>query len=585
MAHFLRRMWGGAQVAAERTVRDLWVDAAFLLALGGFTYVVYHWAAGARRSHQATVEIHLSLAHLPLYTIYSLCRGLIAYVVSLLFTLVYAYWAARDRHAERVLIPLLDILQSIPVLSFLPFVGLAMVQLFPDSNLGIELAAVILIFTGQVWNMTFSLYRSLRSMPPEMSEAATIFGFSRWQRVVHVELPFATQGLVWNSMMSMASGWFFLSVCEANTFGQFKYQLPGLGSFVQVANDRHDYLALTEGIVAMIIMIVALDQLLWRPLVVWAQRFRIEEGAASEQATSFVIDLLRRSRLACWCAQRLARAVQPRPRPLAAVPAAPAATARPAARLPSWTRTALGWLPAVALLGALAWGVVCLGALIADIHRQVWMRMLGSTGVTLARVVASIALGTLWTVPAGLAIGSSPRLARLLQPVIQVAASFPAPMFFPLIYLVLSACHIRLGFSSVLMMLLGTQWYILFNVIAGAAAIPADLRESAQSYGIRGWALFRQLHLPAIFPYLITGWVTASGAAWSTSIVAEWQGMGEGHVETIGLGAMMTAATSANDYSLLAATSLVMSLVVVCINRLLWHRLYRLAETTFSLSA
>ncbi len=583
MANFLRRMWGGAQVATERTVRGIWIDTTLLVGIGGFVYAFYNYAQGAHRVHEAMVEIHLSLWYLPLYTFYSLCRGLVAYLISLSFTLVYAYWAAKDHRAERVLIPILDILQSIPVLAFLPGLVLALVRLFPHSNLGLELAAVILIFTGQAWNMTFSLYRSLRTVPIEMGESATIFRFPLWQRIMHVEMPGAALGLVWNSMMSMAGGWFFLSLCEAGQVGDYSYRLPGLGSYVAHAYEVHDKGAIAAGIVAMITMIVLLDQLMWRPLVVWAQRFRNEDAGAVENPTSWFLSFLRRSRVAGGigaCVQACANIRLGAP----ALPAEAPIADHPRPPLARKLTFAVGWLPSALLAAGVLWGAVVLVKLILDVHGRDWLRIFGAAGVTTMRVVLAIVLGTLWTVPAGLAIGLSPKLSRLLQPVIQVAASFPAPMLFPLVIALALACHVQLAVSSVLLMVLGTQWYILFNVIAGTMAIPADLRESARVYNIRGWALFRRLYLPAIFPYLITGWVTASGGAWNTSIVAEYYKDSSMELSTFGLGAMITTSSNSDNHAMLAATVLMVCVIVVGINRLLWHRLYHVAETTYSLN-
>jgi len=425
--------------------------------------------------------------------------------------------------------------------------------------------------------MTFSLYRSLRTVPREQAEAATIFGFSLWQRVTKVELPFATLGLVWNSMMSMAGGWFYLMIIEAFQLRNQDFRLPGLGSYMSVACDRHDNLAKFFGIVAMITMIVFLDQLLWRPLVAWAQKFRVEDGA-QEVAHSWFLDFLRRSRLACQVGDTCSRILQPtasRPAPGPVV----------AARIKS-VRTVNAWLslmPLVVLIGVMCWGTFELGNMLRHVSRAEWGQIAVGTGLTSARVVIAIILGTLWTVPVGLAIGLSPKLSRMLQPIVQIAASFPAPMLFPVVVGVMALMGVKLGLSSIILLLLSTQWYILFNVIAGAMTIPADLREAARTYGISGWQLFKDLYLPAIFPYLVTGWVTSMGGAWNASIVSEYTKIDDHIIFTTGLGSLMSQSVDQDNLNLLAASVVVMSVVVVGINRLLWKRLYRLAETKYNI--
>ena len=574
-------MWGGAQVASsgvlsgERTIGALWIDAVLLVGVFGMAYGLYqeahNWHTVVPRH---AVEISLSPWYLPWYTFQSLSRGLIAYFISLLFTLGYAYWAAKDHRAERVLIPLLDILQSIPVLGFLPGLVIALVALFPKTNTGLELAAILMIFTGQVWNMTFSLYRSLRTVPREQQEAATIFGFSLWQRVTKVELPFATLGLVWNSMMSMAGGWFYLMIIEAFQLQNQDFRLPGLGSYMSVACDAENNWAKLWGILAMIFMIVVLDQLLWRPLVAWAQKFRVEDGA-QEVTHSWFLDFLRRSRLAAGVTRACARSFE-RSKNRERKPVVPAVT-----KTIRQVNGFLSLLPLVVLIGVMCWGTFELFSMLRHVSKGEWVAIAKGTGLTSVRVVTAIILGTLWTVPVGLAIGLSPKLSRLLQPIVQIAASFPAPMLFPVVVGVMSLVGINLGFSSIILLLLSTQWYILFNVIAGAMTIPADLREAARTYGVKGMRIFRQLYLPAIFPYLVTGWVTSMGGAWNASIVSEYMKIHGQVIHTTGLGALMSQAVDADKLNVLAASVVVMSLVVVGINRLLWKRLYHLAETTY----
>ena len=556
------------------------VDLAIVVALAGLLFGVLQLGREWRGASRPAIVIDLSPLALPRYTFYSLSRGLLAYGLSLAFTLTYGYWAAKDRIAERVLVPLLDILQSIPVLGFMPGLILALVALFPRSNIGLELAAVIMIFTGQAWNMTFSYYHSLRSVPDDLSEVGAVYRFSWWQRLKWLELPYATLGLVWNSMLSMAGGWFFLMINEAFRLGDRDFRLPGIGSYMSVAVDQGRTDAMLYAIGAMTLMIVAVDQVLWRPIVVWAQKFRVDEGGTQERTTSWFLNLLRRSRLIAvlrrlWrrLRTRLARPRVPRPGP---GPSVAIAVRRPA----PW----LGVILLALLLAALAFGAWKLTHVLRRVPAAEWGTLGGAAGWTLGRVLLATALGTLWALPAGIAIGLSPRLSRLLQPVVQIVASFPAPMLFPIVIAGLAAAGVSLGWGSIVLMLLGTQWYILFNVIAGAMAIPTDLQEAARSYRLKGWRRFRALYLPGVFPYLVTGWVTAAGGAWNASIVAEYVTFKGQTLQAHGLGAQISAAAAAADLPRLAASILVMSAIVVAFNRTVWRQFYRLAEHRFSLN-
>ncbi|HET9599923.1 MAG TPA: ABC transporter permease subunit [Anaeromyxobacteraceae bacterium] len=567
----VQALFGAASAFLDRSRRLRAVDLALLVAVGGAALGIVHLAKDWTGAYRPAIEIDLSLAALPGYTLLSLSRGLIAYALSLGFTLAYGAWAAKDRVAERVLIPLLDILQSIPVLGFMPGLVLALVAAFPRSNVGLELAAVVMIFTGQAWNMTFAYYRALRSVPAPLAEVGTLYRFGAWRRLRWIELPFAAIGLLWNSMMSMAGGWFFLMVSEAFVLGDHDFRLPGLGAYMSVAAARGDGRAMAASVAAMALLIVALDQLLWRPLVVWGQKFRLEEGGAAEEMRSWCYDLLRRSRLADWVHRRAGRHF------LAPAHPAPASAARPrrAAALLSVALFA-------ALLAALAWGGWAMVGLLRALAAPEWLALLADAALTLARVLAAVALGTLWTLPAGLAIGLSPRLSRVLQPVVQVVASFPAPMLFPAAVVALRAMGVSLGTGSVVLMLLGTQWYVLFNVVAGATAIPADLREAVRLFRFGSWQRFRALYFPAVYPHLVTGWVTAAGGAWNASIVSEYVTVGGGVLTARGLGSTISEAAAHGRFATLAAAVTVMALVVVAFNRLVWRRLHVLGEERFS---
>jgi NitT/TauT family transport system permease protein len=522
------------------------------------------------------VEISRSPLALPAYAGYSLLRITIAYVLSLAFTLVYGYIAAYNPRAERFMIPLLDVLQSIPVLSFLPGVMLAMVALFPGRQLGVEAGAILLIFTGQVWNMAFSFYASLKSIPSEMREAAKIYRFSWWQRFIQMELPYAAIGLVWNSMMSVAGGWFFLMACEMFVLGARDFRLPGLGSYLQTAASAGDTPSILWGVTTMIAVIVLLDQFVWRPVIAWAEKFKVEQVESTDAPQSWVLDLIRHSR-------SLARIRKSSVTPLSERLMSYFARARsteeavPASPWKIW----LARLMAVALLGGMGYGLVRVGIILSGLQRAELREAGIGLVATFVRVNLALLIGALWTIPAGVAIGFNPRLARIAQPLAQIAASVPATALFPVVLLLLIRIGGGLGVGSIVLLLLGTQWYILFNVIAGAIAIPTDLKECCSVFRLEGLQRWKKLILPGIFPYLVTGMVTASGGAWNASIVAEYFHF-KGHIyTTAGLGATISQATDQGNFDLLLAATMMMAATVVTINRLVWRRLYALAETRY----
>jgi len=577
----IKKVWGEATSFLSRTQKIWWIDLSLLLGLLGLIFGVVSLAQEWTGQHRAAIEIDLSPWALPKYTFYSLCRGLIAYAFSLVFALGYGYWAAKDRKAEKVLIPLLDILQSIPVLGFMPGLVLALSALFPNSNVGLELAAILMIFTGQVWNMIFSFYQSLRSIPLYLQEAATVYRFNALQKALKLELPFSAIGLIWNSMMSMAGGWFFLTVSESFQLGGKDFRLPGLGSYMSVANDRGDSWAKFWGVIAMISMIVFLDQFLWRPLVVWGRKFRVEEGGSEDGTRSWLLDWFLRSQIILFL--RALFKQKPSPHPPVVVPSAVLDSATRKISRDFWSKfTSLAAFSI--LLAGMAFGAWKLIELFSRVSLGQWGLILKEAMVTLGRVLLAVGISTLWTVPLGLKIGLSPRLSRVAQPFVQVAASFPAPMLFSYIIFLMGIAGIPLGWGSVALMLLGAQWYILFNVMAGAMAIPSDLLEAARMYRFSGWQLFRKVHLPGIFPYLVTGMVTSAGGTWNASIVAEYV-TDKGKILTaFGLGSQISEAAAKADFPMLAASVVVMSLMVVVFNRLVWKKLYRLAEEKYSLS-
>ncbi len=524
------------------------------------------------------VEISRSLWALPAYAGYSLLRITLAYALSLAFTLVYGYIAAYNPRAEKFMIPLLDVLQSIPVLSFLPGVMLAMVALFPGRQLGVEAGAILLIFTGQVWNMAFSFYASLKSIPKEMREAAKIYQFSWWQRFIQMELPFSAIGLVWNSMMSVAGGWFFLMACEMFVLGSRDFRLPGLGSYLQTAASAGDTRSIVWGVITMIAVIVLLDQFVWRPVIAWAEKFKVEQVESSDAPRSWVLDLIRHSRSLAQIRKKTVRPLSER----AMLYFSQVRAADETEKRSPWKIWLVRFL-ALALLIAMGYGVVRVAMVLAGLQKAELKEAGIGLLATFVRVNLALVIGALWTIPAGVAIGFNPKLARIAQPLAQIAASVPATALFPVVLLLLIRVGGGLGVGSIVLLLLGTQWYILFNVIAGAIAIPTDLKECCSVFRMQGIERWKKLILPGIFPYLVTGMVTASGGAWNASIVAEYFHF-KGHIyTTTGLGATISQATDAGNFDLLLAATMMMAATVVTINRLVWRRLYALAETRYRL--
>lgn len=530
------------------------------------------------------VAISTSIAALPAYAFYSIVRMALAYAISLTFAIAYGYLAAYSPRLEPWMIAVLDILQSIPVLSFLPPVILAMVALVPGHQMGIEMGVILLIVTGQVWNLAYSFYSSLKSIPRDMLEASRIYRYSGWQRFWQLEIPHAAIGLVWNSIVSVAGGWFALIFCESFTMGERSFQLPGLGSYIQTATLQGNVHALLAGIAAVVLIVVATDQLIWRPVIAWSDKFKLEQTESTERAASPVLEFLRRSQLLRSIPHRLATRVgEPIYRRLAH--SAACQHVQPLDDAPS-RRNTLG-LCTLAFLASLValWGIVQATALLRSVSWADLRLLLAGAAATFLRVNAALLISAAWTVPVGVWIGLNPRLARLVQPVAQIMASVPATAFFPVLLLGLMRLGAGLGVGSIALMLLGTQWYILFNVIAGAMSIPSDLKEAARIYRFTRWQRWTQLILPGIFPYFVTGMVTASGGAWNASVMAEYTHVKDRTLETLGLGAQIDAATDSGRFAMLLLATLLISIMVVTMNRLVWRRLFRLAETRFKLEA
>jgi len=562
-----------------------WVEFVLLCAVAAVTFGVMRAAAEWRAPLSPGFSISLSPLKLPYYAALSTLRMVLAYIVSLVFSIAYARFAASSKAAERVMLPLLDILQSIPILSFMPGVVLGLVALFPGRTFGLELAAVILIFTSQAWNLAFSFHQSLITIPSELTEAARIYRLGFWRKFTRLELPFGVISLIANSMMSWAGGWFFLMASEQFAVGDGRLRLPGLGSYLAAAADAGNTRALVYGLLTLVVVIVLLDQIVWRPMLAWSDRFKFE-SAGSGSPSSRVLDALRGSRLIDALRSRVLRPAGRRiDRAFGASqngdgPDTFDGDVPPARRR---RRRAAGIATLVLAAAAVVWGVALAAHALGGLTRGDWGRVGVSAAATLARTTIALVIAAAWTVPAGVAIGTNPRWAKRLQPIVQITASIPATAVFPVLLLALLTIPGGLNVAAVALMLLGTQWYVLFNVIAGAMAIPSDLKEAAAMYHVAGWRRWKTLILPAIFPYLVTGMITATGGAWNASIVAEYVTFAGHTTSTTGLGALIAGAAERGDFPILLAGTLVMAGIVIVINRLLWRRLYGYAETRFRL--
>jgi len=570
-AHVLRRTWP--------VMLDLLVAAIGLACFYGVVRIATMWMAHA----QPDVIISMAPSALPRYAFYSMVRMALAYFLSLAFAIGYGYVAAYSRRLEALMIAGLDILQSIPVLSFLPGVMLAMVALFPSRQIGVELGAIILIFTGQAWNIAFSFYASLKSIPKELDEAATLYGFSRWQRLWQLELPYSAIGLIWNSMVSVAGGWFFLMACEMFVLGPRDFRLPGLGSYLQTAAGRGNFPAMLWGIATMIGIVVLTDQLVWRPLIAWSDRFKFEQVESKVPVRSPLLHALQHSTAIRSFNKKVVRPLNERIyRHFAADRTTHIEYDAVKRGAPSRVLRAIVFL---ALLCGVGYSAMHAINLLRSVQLQQFLTILRGAGATFLRVNVALILASLWTIPVGVAIGFNPRLARIAQPIAQIAASVPATALFPILLLALVRFRGGMGLAAILLMLLGTQWYILFNVIAGAMAIPTDLLEVATLFRFSRIQKWKTVILPGIFPYLITGLLTASGGAWNASIVAEYFRLHDQTLKTFGLGEQISSATDSGQFQLLLLATIVMALMVVTMNRLIWRPLFRLSETKYKLGA
>ncbi|WP_233828932.1 ABC transporter permease [Paraburkholderia sp. ZP32-5] len=567
-----------ANASAWRVLPNRWDFVAFplIICIIAMAAIGFHETLAPMSTLQ-TQTISLDPSNLPEYAMRTTLRMLAAMVASLVFTLVYGTLAAKSRRAGLVLVPILDILQSVPVLGYISFTVTFFLTMFPGRVLGAELAAIFAIFTSQAWNMTFSFYQSLRTVPRDLDEVSRGFHLTSWQRFWKLEVPFSMPGLIWNMMMSMSGGWFFVVASEAITVGNRTITLPGIGAYLAQAIAVKNMHAIGWVILAMTVVILAYDQFLFRPLVAWADKFRMEFTSSGDAPNSWLLDLIRRTRLIHrllvplgWMFARAARVRMQLP-----------AFQTPRFHIPQREKSSK--------VGDIVWAALVLIATVFVVYRVFLYVRTGVTLeevghvfvlglITLLRVVVLIAIASLIWVPIGVLIGLRPALAEKVQPLAQFLAAFPANLLFPVFVIAIVRFHLNPDIWLSPLIVLGTQWYILFNVIAGASSYPNDYREAAKNFHIRGWQWWRQAMLPGIFPYYVTGAITASGGAWNASIVAEFVQWGDTKVAAHGLGAYIAQTTAAGDYPKIIVGIAVMSLFVTLFNRLLWRPMYAYAE-------
>jgi NitT/TauT family transport system permease protein len=525
------------------------------------------------------IPISLAPANLPFYALRTVLRLFIALIFSILFTFIIGALAAKNRRAEQIIIPAIDILQSIPVLSFLSITVTGFIHLFPNSLLGPECASIFAIFCAQVWNMTFGFYQSLKTLPHDLTEVSSMFRLSAWQRFWKVEVPFSMSGLLWNMMISMSASWFFVVLSEAISVAHQNIRLPGVGSYIALAIAQKDLHAVGYAILTMVIVIFLYDQILFRPLIAWSEKFKVEQSPDETEYQSWLIDLIRGSRLMKRLTQGMAMFtdgfVNARWLRLAEPKAVKEIDFKKQKR---WDRL---W-GALVLLSIVGGGWFLLKFILAELKVGDILHVFLLGAATGTRVIILIILSSLIWIPVGVWIGLRPRIAQKIQPVIQFVAAFPANLFYPLFVIAIVEWHLSVEIWVTPLMILGTQWYILFNVIAGASRIPRDLYLAADNFGLKGWIWWKRLALPGIFPFYITGAITAAGGAWNASIVAECVSWGNVTLNATGLGEYIQASTTAGDFPKIALGTAMMCVYVLAFNHLIWRPLYRLAEERFN---
>jgi NitT/TauT family transport system permease protein len=563
-------------------VRDLatrWDLIAAIVVIGLLTFAAEasHGLFEPLARLKAT-PMSLDPSQLPFYAARTTLRMFAGLFVSLLFTLTYATWAAKSPRAEKLLVPILDILQSVPIFGFLSITVVFFMSLAPGRVIGAEFAAIFVIFTSQAWNMAFSFYQSLRTVPYELIEAADTFHLTGWMRFWQLEVPFGLPALIWNVMMSMSGGWFFVVASEAVTVGSTTFDLPGIGSYIALASLQGNIKAIGWAILTIFIVILVCDQLIFRPLVVWSDRFRVEQEPGSWLPQSWALTMMRRSRIVSALTAGFYATVRwtswALPRPKKIIPRLPQTVNR---------RMDLLWFAVLVLVvGWAAWKIAVV--LIASTSRSEIAHVAGLASFTMVRVFVLIAIASVIWVPIGVRVGLNPRAAEIMQPIAQFLAAFPTNLVFPLAVYAIVSWKLNADIWLSPLMILGTQWYILFNVIAGASAIPTELKYAADNFHVRGWLWWRRVALPAVLPYYVTGAITASGGSWNAAVLAElasWKGTS---VKAHGIGAYIEEATTAGDFHRIILGVVVMSLFVIVINRILWRPLYYYAERKYRLT-
>lgn len=578
----MQRIWRNNQLSTWRP--NAWDGISLVIVGAIFAFLAYGAQQMAAPYHIGQeIPISLSITHLPYYALRTVFRMIIAMIISLLFSFIVGTLAAKNKHAERLIIPAIDILQSVPVLGFLSITVVGFIELFPNSILGPECAAIFAIFVAQVWNITLGLYQSLRNVPHELKEAASMFHLSTWQRYWRVEVPFALPSLIWNMMLSMSAGWFFVTVCEAISVNHQTILLPGVGSYIAVAIKEANAGAVIAAIVAMLVVILLYDQILFRPLIRWSDRFKFEASIDDKKPHSLFVSLLERTRLLAFIGQSLAlifetfvnlnlgksnKILQP----------------EVVQRQKTYkTRISIWLWYSLIIIAAL----VAIIALIQFIfhavsgHEVLHVLLLGV--YTTIRVVVLIAICSLVWVPIGVWVGMRPKATQIVQPIAQFLAAFPANLIFPVVVMAIIHFHLNVNIWTTPLMILGTQWYILFNIIAGASTLPKELYQATQNFGVKGWLWWRKFILPGIFPFYVTGAITAAGGAWNASIVAEVVNWGTHVLRAEGLGAYISTFTTSGDFPRIALGIGIMCVYVLLFNRLLWQPLYNLAEKRYRL--
>ncbi|HTB32731.1 MAG TPA: ABC transporter permease subunit [Bacteroidia bacterium] len=566
---------------SKKSAYAKWADWVVLLLILVGLFAMLKLAYYSSPSAKST-PISLGMRYIPYYAWRSVFRMIMAYLLSIIFSITYGYAAARSKLNEKIMLPILDILQSVPIFAFLP-VFVFSLRAFIPQGLALEIASILLIFTSQVWNMTFAWYQSLTTIPKELKEASNIFLLNSWMRFKKLELPFGFVSLVWNSIMSWAGGWFFLIAAEIFTVGNKNFELVGLGSYMQEATYQGNIKALLIGIITLIIIIVLLDQLVWRPLLSWAKKFNLEmvSAGADAETVSWFYPVLRQSKIVLWFEATVLKPM--------------------VAAMDKYFNKRLSRKKVVVvnvdkpvnkkvliviamILGlVLLFGAQRMIAFMSTVKAGDYLHILEAAFATMSRVFVALSLSLLWTIPVGVLIGSNKKAALVLQPLVQIAASVPATAFFPILILFFIKLPFGINIAAIVLMILGTQWYLLFNVIAGVSTIPQDLRYTASLMRLKKWNYWKTLILPALFPFIITGSITASGGAWNASVIAEYVTTNEKTYSTIGLGSIIADATAKSNYPMLFAAAFVMIVFVTCINRFGWRRLYALAKEKYKM--